>query len=233
MKNKKSNVKKETQNLLRFLYEDENPTGAANAVYVSDGDISGYMTYLTNIYPIDIGTIVVGLSDEQIKDLESKVGRLNLLQIPKEAKEAYPNLPNSVYTTYTSDIDFKEQILSNKIQVINYTPSATAAPNKLSSYLNAAKVFAKAHQGSLIGAGVGAGVTAAGWAAARAYLQRQLKNCETEKCRKDINAKIKKLNRMALLGGIGLTALGAAAQPLGTAFKQGLGGETQQANKQK
>jgi len=88
--------------------------------------------------------------------------------------------------------------------------------------LTTAEDWAKAHQGSLIGAGAGAGITAAGWAAARAYLQRQLKNCETEKCRKDIKAKISKLNKLALISGIGLTALGAAAQPLSTAAVQGV-----------
>jgi len=83
-----------------------------------------------------------------------------------------------------------------------------------------AEDWAKAHQGSLIGAGAGAGITAAGWAAARAYLQRQLNNCETKECRDEIKAKISKLNKLALISGIGLTALGAAAQPLSAAFMQ-------------
>jgi len=230
MKNKKSNVKKETQNLLRFLYEDENPTRATNAIYVSDGNISDFIAQETGIHA-DIGTIAVGLSDEQINKFKNDIdGSLHPIQLPKDIESVRPDFPNTIYTTYALE-EFKEEIFKiiNDIKVIHLpttppaSPAGTPTPNKFLNYLSAVKSFAKAHQGSLIGAGVGAGITAAGWAAARAYLQRQLKNCgDNEKCKKAINAKIKKLNRMALLSGIGLTALGAAAQPLSTAAVQGV-----------
>jgi len=263
MKNKKSNVKKETQNLLRFLYEDENPTGAAkNIVYVSDGNISKSIANITGINPA-INT-VVALSDEQINRLSDKVRNLKPITLPPNIKKYNPDFPNVIYTTYTSsnELEVAMSDIINNMQVINLSTSSTpneiydpdevpnSAPAKPAvtvnqttkdttgtsakqsiNMLKAAENWAKAHQGSLIGAGVGAGITAAGWAAARAYLQRQLRNCgDNEKCKKAINAKIKKLNRMALMGGIGLTALGAAAQPLSTAFKQRLG-NAQQANK--
>ena len=257
MKNKKSNVKRETLNLLRFLYEDAAPTGAAkNAVYVSDENISEPIASITGVYPA-INTVVI-LSDKQINRLQDEVRNLKPVLLPSNVKDYNSNLPNVIYTTYTSDelgvrmsdiandvqiIDLSTFPTTNKIidpdEVPNFTPTTNQksttsstpdfetqkpAPtsNKFSNYLNALKGWTKAHQGSLIGAGAGAGITAAGWAAARAYLQRQLKNCgDNEKCKRDIRAKIKKLNRIALISGIGLTALGAAAQPLGTAAVHG------------
>jgi len=211
MKNNKSNVKKETLNLLRFLYEDEAPAGATETNQIPIGSIPVYVTddIYDDVVEMTKGTIpyvsvhdLVPLNVLQVQDLMKRHNNLKPVNVPPEIAKKLQGSPDLVYTTLSQD---------------EFT---TGFANKFDKYLGMMKGFAKAHQGSLIGAGVGAGVTAAGWAAARAYLQRQLKNCETEKCREDIKAKIKKLNRIALMGGIGLTALGAAAQPLGTAIMQ-------------
>jgi len=215
-------------------------------IYVTS-DVQKELVKLPGLSSAREGSIV-NLSSS---DTEELMGKLNLQVAPtspefrkmkgSDAEYVLATNPNAVsiksyqdLDTYTPSTPAKPtgttDATSAKPAVTPGTPgtpgtpdaSAKPTPNKFSNYLKAAENWSKSHQGSLIGAGAGAGITAAGWAAARAYLQRQLKNCETEKCKKDIKAKISKLNKLALLGGIGLTVLGAAAQPLGTAVVQGV-----------
>jgi len=63
---------------------------------------------------------------------------------------------------------------------------------------------------SSIGSGVGIGITVAGWAIARARLQKQLKKCGNDLiCAEEVKAKIRKLNTIALWSGLGLETLGS------------------------
>jgi formiminotetrahydrofolate cyclodeaminase len=255
MKNKKSNVKKEMLNVLQLLNEGlldnakEALENAKNKATETAGNIQnkvnevgknieqGLDNAVKNIsQSLDVeDPIPVYVTDDIYKDvleitkdtathvsphtlvylkiskteyLKQQHNNLKMIFVPFDVAQKLPGSPAWVYTTLSPD-EFALEITS-----------------KLRKYLNITKDFAKAHQGSLIGAGVGAGVTAAGWAAARAYLQKQLNDCKDEKCRKDIKAKISKLNKLALLGGIGLTAIGAVAQPLSTAIAHGVKGIT-------
>ena len=171
---------------------------------LSKEDLESRLSYYIKHHP---GEPIVCKGIITIDDLRSEK------PLTPPAKPAVPPAKPAVTTT-----DSTSATGSTPAKPAVTTTDSTSVSNKLLNYLNAMEGWAKAHQSSLIGAGAGAGITAAGWAAARAYLQRQLKNCKTKDCRDEIRAKISKLNKLALISGIGLTALGAAAQPLSAAI---------------
>ena len=79
------------------------------------------------------------------------------------------------------------------------------------SRFNAVKDWAAANKYGL-GATTGvAGLSLAGWAAMRAKLQRDYNRATGEDEKRAIREKIKRLNKLALLGGLGATALTAGA----------------------
>jgi len=196
MKNKRSNVKKEMLNVLQLLNE---------------GIPDNFGETLTNKVN-EGGKNIENKVNETKKNIENKVEELQ-----RKAEE----------NTKQSDEELEKALEQAKKQAQEYMGKlANQASNEWKkftrelnpSFSNTIRYFVKDNKGSIIGAGAGAGITAAGWAAARAYLQKQLNDCETEVCRKEIKDKISKLNKLALLSGIGLTAIGAVTPPITSAI---------------
>jgi hypothetical protein len=196
MKDKKnSNTEKEMMYILHLLNEDDSfeenvrivkeEIAKKSRVFVTD-DIRDKIVAITGNNDIKLGQLVK-LNVEQLDILSQELPGLRIHNIGL-TKNGVPivNSPEYIFSTVRSTDDLRK--LLDK------------------QFSNLARKI------SLIGAGVGAGITAAGWAAARAYLQRQLKKCgDDSACIEKVKAKISELNRMALLGGLGLTSLGSYA----------------------
>jgi len=200
MKSKKnSNIEKEMMYVLHLLNEDDSVDNNTTENEELEKIAKKTRVFVTNDI-LDKITTIVGNNNV-------KPGQLVKLNV-KQLEKLFQMLPENTLKQH------------NVLQTKGGIPIADSPEYILSTIEKTDDLFklfndqfsALTRKISLIGAGAGAGITAAGWAAARAYLQKQLKKCGDDTiCIEEVKAKIRRLNTIALWSGIGLMRLGSYA----------------------
>jgi len=197
MKSKKnSNIEKEMIYVLHLLNEDdsndyEKLRDMMNKAYV----------FITNDI-LDKVTEIVG------KNKNIEPGQLVRLNVDQQGKllQELPNLklhPVNLTKDGVTISDSTEYIIYSTIKNTNVL--LELINNQLSAHSRKIPLISAG-----IGAGAGVGITVAGWAIVRARLLKQLKKCGDDLvCAEEVKAKIRRLNTIALLSGVGLSRLGS------------------------
>jgi hypothetical protein len=198
MKKKNSNIEKEMMHILHLLNEDDsnvdNTTEEELEKLVGKGRV-----FVTN----DIRDKIVAITGNN----DIKLGQLVKLNV-KQLEKLFQMLPENTLKQHNMTLVKGGVPIANSPEYILSTIKSTDDLLKLFND----QFSALTRKISLIGAGAGAGITVAGWAAARAHLQKQLKKCGDDLvCIEEVKAKIRRLNTIALWSGLGLMKLGSYA----------------------